>query len=72
MPPSRMSCDVAVVDYKGQGRIKERRVSVLCDLEWLIGKRRFPGELRLPDAACLIRVEIRVQLGDKSRADMRY
>ena len=56
---------------KGHGRIEERRVQVLCDLDWLSGERRFPGELRLPDAACIVRVESRVQLTDKSRTDTR-
>ena len=57
---------------KGHGRIEERRVSVLADVDWLSGERRFPGELRLPDAACLIRVESRTQLVDRSRKDVRY
>ena len=62
----------AVEVDKGHGRIEERRVQVLSDVDWLDGRRRFPGELRLPDVACLIRVESRVQLADKSRKDVRY
>ena len=62
----------AVEVDKGHGRIEERRVQVLSDVDRLDGRRRFPGELRLPDVACLIRVESRVQLADKSRKDVRY
>lgn len=36
---------------KGHGRIEQRSVSVLHEVDWLNGTRRFPGELRLPDAA---------------------
>ena len=36
---------------KGHGRIEERRMSVLREVDWLEGDRRFPGELRLPAAA---------------------
>ena len=36
---------------KGRGRIETRTVSVLRHVDWLDGDRRFPGELRFPDAA---------------------
>ncbi len=46
---------------KGHGRIEERRTAVLPEVDWLAGDRRFPGELRLPDTACLVRAETRVE-----------
>jgi hypothetical protein len=30
-------------------------MTVLREVDWLSGERRFPGELRLPGAACLLR-----------------
>ena len=41
---------------KGHGRIEQRDVTVAHDVAWLSGDRRFPGEFRLPEIACLIRV----------------
>jgi len=46
---------------KGHGRIEERRTAVLREVDWLAGGRRFPGALRLPGAACLVRAETRVE-----------
>ena len=46
---------------KGHGRIEERRTGVLHEIDWLAGDRRFPGELRLPRLACLLRAETRVE-----------
>ena len=57
---------------KGHGRIEERRTTVLRETDWLAGHRRFPGELRLPGAACLIRAETRVETGGRSRTETRY
>ncbi|MEF2072791.1 ISAs1 family transposase, partial [Consotaella aegiceratis] len=57
---------------KGHGRIEERTVHVLREVDWLAGQRRFPGELRLPDAACIVRVQSRTQLADRRRFDTRY
>ncbi|MCE7031023.1 ISAs1 family transposase [Jiella avicenniae] len=57
---------------KGHGRIEERTVSVLREIDWLNGHRRFPGELRLPDVACIIKVKSRAQLAEKSRFETRY
>ena len=31
---------------------RQRTVSVMREVDWLSGDRRFPGELRLPDVAC--------------------
>lgn len=61
------------VDHdKGHGRIEERAVSVIADVDWLDAGRRFPGEFRLPHAACIIRVRARAELADKSRLETRY
>lgn len=65
-PVSHTSCD------KGHGRIEERTTTVLSDIDWLQGARRFPGETRLPDAACLIRADSEVMAGGKMRRDTRY
>ena len=57
---------------KGHGRIEQRAVTVAENVDWLNGTRRFPGELRLPDAAAVIKVESKVQLKDRCRHDTRY
>jgi predicted transposase YbfD/YdcC len=57
---------------KGHGRIEERRTSVLREFDWLDGARRFPGELRLPGAACLVRAETRVEAKGKTRTETRF
>ena len=57
---------------KGHGRIEERRIAVLREVDWLAGGRRFPGELRLPGAACLVRAETRVESRGATRTDTRY
>jgi predicted transposase YbfD/YdcC len=56
---------------KGHGRIEQRRMTVLRETDWLDGPRRFPGELRLPGAACLIRAETRVETADRCRTETR-
>ncbi len=57
---------------KGHGRIEARRVAVLREVDWLTTGRRFPGELRLPGVACVLRVETEVLLADRTRSDTRY
>jgi predicted transposase YbfD/YdcC len=57
---------------KGHGRIEERRMSVLREIDWLQGDRRFPGELRLPAPACLLRAETRVESAGRLRSETRY
>ena len=49
-----------------------REITVARDVDWLNGERRFPGELRLPDAAAVIRVESKVELRDRCRFETRY
>jgi predicted transposase YbfD/YdcC len=57
---------------KGHGRVEERRTAVLRETDWLDGARRFPGELRLPGAACLVRAETRVETAGRTRTETRY
>lgn len=57
---------------KAHGRIEERTVTVSRETDWLSGNRRFPGELRLPDATTIVRVRSRTQLKDRCRFDTRY
>lgn len=57
---------------KGHGRIEERRTAVLREIDWLDGTRRFPGELRLPGTACLVRAETRVETRGATRSETRY
>jgi predicted transposase YbfD/YdcC len=55
---------------KGHGRIETRTVSVLRQVDWLDGDRRFPGEARFADARAIVRVEARTELKDRSRLDV--
>jgi predicted transposase YbfD/YdcC len=57
---------------KGHGRIEQRTVTVAREVDWLNGDRRFPGELRLPDVATIIRVASRAELKDRGRFETRY
>jgi predicted transposase YbfD/YdcC len=57
---------------KGHGRIEQRTVTVAREVDWLSGGRRFPGELRLPGIATLIRVQSRAELKDRCRFETRY
>jgi predicted transposase YbfD/YdcC len=63
--------DVDVDVDKGHGRIETRTVSVLRQVDWLDGDRRFPGEVRFDDARAIVRVEARIELKDRSRSDVR-
>jgi predicted transposase YbfD/YdcC len=63
----------SVATDKGHGRIEAREVAVLHETDWLDGDRRFPGELRLPDAKTLIRVRARAELSERCRMpETRY
>ena len=57
---------------KGHGRIETRTVSVLRQVDWLDGDRRFPGEVRFVNARAIVRVEARTELKGRSRFDTRY
>lgn len=64
--------DVFVDHDKGHGRIEERSVTAAREVDWLTGVRRFPGELRLPGVASIIKVQSRTELKDRGRFDTRY
>jgi predicted transposase YbfD/YdcC len=64
--------DSATEIDKGHGRIEERTVAVSREADWLAGARRFPGELRLPEARTIIRVRNRTELKDRCRTETRY
>ncbi len=57
---------------KGHGRIETRTVSVLRQVDWLDGDRRFPGEVRFVDARAIVKIEARTELKDRSRFDTRH
>ena len=57
---------------KGHGRVEERTVTVAREVDWLSGDRRFPGELRLPGIATIVKVASRTELKDRGRVDTRY
>jgi predicted transposase YbfD/YdcC len=57
---------------KGHGRTEQRTTSVVREVDWLAGARRFPGELRLPDAASIVRVEASIRRGEKTHSETRY
>lgn len=69
-PPASLESDTDV--DKGHGRIEQRTVTVAHEVDWLGGDRRFPGEVRLPDVASIVRVTSRAELSDRSRFDTRY
>ena len=64
--------DTSVETDKGHGRVEERTVTVSRDVDWLSGDRRFPGELRLPGVATLVRICARAELADRCRVETRY
>jgi predicted transposase YbfD/YdcC len=64
--------EVATDWDKGHGRIEERQVTISHEADWLEGDRRFPGELRLPGVATIIKVRSRIELKDRCRTDTRY
>jgi hypothetical protein len=66
------SVDTHTEHDKGHGRIEQRDIGVLRDVDWLSGERRFPGELRLPDASSIIRVRAQIQRGQTPHAETRY
>ena len=57
---------------KGHGRTEQRTTSVVREVDWLSGARRFPGELRLPAAASIVRVEACTRRGEKTHTETRY
>jgi len=57
---------------KGHGRIEQRTTSLMREVDWLSGERRFPGELRLPGVACIIRVQARIERSGTLHTETRY
>lgn len=57
---------------KGHGRIEQREIDVIHEVDWLSGERRFPGELRLPDAASIVRVRASIQRAQTMHVETRY
>ena len=57
---------------KAHGRIEQRTVTVSRETDWLTGTRRFPGELRLPATASIVRVAAKAELKDRCRIETRY
>ncbi|HEX4210987.1 MAG TPA: ISAs1 family transposase [Candidatus Binataceae bacterium] len=66
------SIETHVEHDKGHGRIEQRDISVMREVDWLSGDRRFPGELRLPHVASIVRVQARVQRGQNTHTETRY
>jgi len=56
---------------KGMARIEQRTTSLMREVDWLSGDRRFPGELRLPGVACIIRIEARIERGAALHTETR-
>jgi len=69
-PPASLESTTDV--DKGHGRIEQRTVTVAREVDWLDGERRFPGEVRLPDVAAIVRVASRAELSDRGRFETRY
>ena len=69
-PPAKLESTIDV--DKGHGRIEQRTITVSREVDWLTGERRFPGELRLPAIATVIRISSRAELKDHGRFETRY
>jgi predicted transposase YbfD/YdcC len=57
---------------KGHGRIEQRTVCVAREVDWISGDKHFPGELRLPGVAAIVKVSSRTELREHGRFDTRY
>jgi hypothetical protein len=70
----RASCQSREDHGRGQGSWPHRATNRHCprEVERLDGDRRFPGELRLPHVATIVRVASRAELKDRSRFETRY
>lgn len=69
-PPQAIASHVT--HDKGHGRIERREVSVIREVDWLSSDRRFPGELRLPSVACLIKVHANIERAGQAHSETRY
>ena len=70
-PPASLERTDIEID-KGHGRIEQRVVTLARDVDWLEGERRFPGELRLPEVAAIVKVEGKSELEHRCRFETRY
>jgi predicted transposase YbfD/YdcC len=70
-PPASLERTKTEAD-KGHGRIEQRTVTLAKEVNWLKANRRFPGELRLPDVAAIVKVESKAELKDRCRFETRY
>jgi predicted transposase YbfD/YdcC len=57
---------------KDHGRIETRTTTVSHDTGWLAGERRYPGELRFPGLASLVRATTEVERAGKISRETRY
>jgi hypothetical protein len=57
---------------KGHGRIEERTCHVSCQVAWMSGDRRFPGEYRFPKLAAIAMIEAKVETKTKAWTERRY
>ncbi len=71
VPPADLEQTQNDVD-KGHGRIEQRHLTLAREVDWLEGQRRFPGELRLPDVAAILKVDSKSELKDRCRMETRY
>jgi predicted transposase YbfD/YdcC len=69
-PPGAIDTEIDL--DKGHGRIEDRRVFVSCDVDWLNGQRRFPGEHRFPKIAAIAKIDTQTELKDRCRRETRY
>ncbi len=69
-PPGAADVDVDL--DKGHGRTEQRIVTVAREVDRRSGDRRFPGELRVPAVAMIVKVQSRAELKDRGRFETRY
>ena len=69
-PPGTI--DTNTTHDKGHGRIEQRTVSIVREIDWLSANRCFPGEIRLADVACIVRVQACIQRGSKTHEETRH
>jgi predicted transposase YbfD/YdcC len=64
------ACLETHIDFsKSHGRLEHSHMTVLRQTDCLNGNRRFPGELRVPGAACLLRAKTRAKRADVPRIE---
>ena len=66
------SLDRFVDHDNGHGRVEQCTVSVIHDVDWPTAIGALPGEIRLPKAAAIIRVQSRAEFANRCRFETRY